>query len=145
MSKIKTYKGKMVNDSQETIRLKTIDGLTGYKIKKFQVMQSTDNDVEATIKVYSVKQTSNTNDIDFTENTLLAAIYFTSSSSGQLYPEDQTIIFDNKIFNQDIFITVRGHNFAADINYYLELEQMKLSNIEATTATLESLRTLSEI
>ena len=142
MSKIKSYRGKLVNDSQETIRLRTNNGLTGYKIKKFQVMQSTDDDVEASIKIYSVKQTSNTNTIDFTENTLLAAIYFTSSSSGQLYPEDQTVIFDNEVFNQDIFITLRGHNFAADINYYLELEQVKLDKNEATMATLQNIRSL---
>tara|TARA_Y100000356_G_scaffold25223_1_gene17754 strand:- start:82 stop:510 length:429 start_codon:yes stop_codon:yes gene_type:complete len=140
MSKIKTYKGKMINDTMQRIKLRTKNGLTGYKIKKFQVMQTTDDDVESTIKIYSVKQTSNTNSIDFSDDTLLAAIYFTSSSSGQLYPEDQTIIFDNKIFNQDIFITLRGHNFAADINYYIELEQIKLNESEATMATLQNIR-----
>ena len=142
MSKIKSFRGKLVNDSMETIPLKTNDGSTGYKITKFQVMQSTDDDVEATIKIYTIPQTSNTNSIDFSDNTLLAATYFTSSSSGQLYPEDQTVIFDNMVFNQDIYITLRGHNFAADVNYYIELEQMKLSLDENTVATLKNIRNI---
>ena len=137
-----SYKGKLANDSMATIPLSTINGKTGYRIKKFQVMQSTDDDVEATIKIYSIPQTSNTNSIDFSDNTLLAAAYFTSSSSGQVYPEDQNIIFDNMTFNQDIYITLRGHNFAADINYYIELEQMALSDLEATMATLKDIRAI---
>tara|TARA_Y100001938_G_C7934020_1_gene350795 strand:- start:44 stop:484 length:441 start_codon:yes stop_codon:yes gene_type:complete len=139
---IKSFRGKMVNDSMDTVNLHTNNGSTGYRIKKFQVMQATDTDVEATIKIYSVAQTANTNDIDFSDNTLLAAAYFTSSSSGQVYPEDQTVIFDNMVFNQDIYITLRGHNFAADVNYYLELEQVKLDLNENTVATLKDIRNI---
>tara|TARA_Y100001963_G_C6611946_1_gene367472 strand:- start:44 stop:484 length:441 start_codon:yes stop_codon:yes gene_type:complete len=139
---IKSFRGKMVNDSMDTVNLHTNNGSTGYRIKKFQVMQATDTDVEATIKIYSVAQTANTNDIDFSDNTLLAAAYFTSSSSGQVYPEDQTVIFDNMVFNQDIYITLRGHNFAADVNYYLELEQVKLDLTENTVATLKDIRNI---
>tara|TARA_E500000331_G_C17221640_1_gene698380 strand:+ start:1192 stop:1629 length:438 start_codon:yes stop_codon:yes gene_type:complete len=139
---IKSFRGKMSNDSMDTISLHTNNGSTGYRIKKFQVMQATDADVEATIKIYSIAQTSNTNDIDFSDNTLLAAAYFTSSSSGQLYPEDQTVVFDNMVFNQDIYVTLRGHNFAADVNYYIELEMMPLSLDENTVATLKDIRNI---
>ena len=124
----------------DTITLHTNNGLTGYKIKKFQVMQATDADIEATIKIFSVRQSSNENSIDFSDTTLLAAAYFTSSSSGQVYPEDQNVVFDNIIFNQDIFVTLRGHNFAADVNYYIELEQMDLTLDEQTVATLKNIR-----
>tara|TARA_Y100001963_G_scaffold37143_1_gene51956 strand:- start:83 stop:532 length:450 start_codon:yes stop_codon:yes gene_type:complete len=141
---IKSFRGKMTNDTMDTINLHTNNGSVGYRIKKFQVMQATDADVEATIKIYSVEQTANTNDIDFSDNTLLAAAYFTSSSSGQVYPEDQTVVFDNMVFNQDIYITLRGHNYAADVNYYLELEQVKLDLNENTVATLKDIRNIVE-
>ena len=141
---IKSFRGKMTNDTMDTINLHTNNGSVGYRIKKFQVMQATDADVEATIKIYSVEQTANTNDIDFSDNTLLAAAYFTSSGSGQVYPEDQTVVFDNMVFNQDIYITLRGHNFAADVNYYLELEQVKLDLNENTVATLKDIRNIVE-
>ena len=139
---IKTFRGKMINDSMDTISLHTNNGSIGYKIVKFQVMQTTDDDVESTIKIYSVSQTTNTNDIDFSDQTLLAACYFTSASSGQLYPEEQNVIFDNRVFNQDIYVTLRGHNFAADVNYYIELEQIKLDLNENTVATLKDIRNI---
>ena len=139
---IKSFRGKMVNDSMQTLSLHTNNGSTGYRIKKFQVMQTTDDDIETTMKIYSIPQTENTNDIDFSDNTLLAAAYFTSSSSGQLYPEDQTVIFDNMTFNQDIYITLRGHNVVGDMNYYIELEQIKLSLDENTVATLKDIRNI---
>lgn len=141
---IKSFRGKMVNDSMDTISLHTNNGSVGYKIKKFQVMQTTDADVEATVKIYSIKQTSNTNDIDFSDNTLLAACFFSSASNSQLYPEDQTVIFDNMIFNQDIYITLAGHNFAADVNYYIELETVRLSLDENTVATLKDIRNIEQ-
>jgi len=137
---IKTFRGKMANDTMDTISLHTNNGAIGYRIKKFQVMQTTDDDVEATVKIYSVRQTSNENSIDFSDQTLLAACYFSSSSSSQLYPEDQTVIFDNMTFNQDIYITLRCHNAAADVNYYIELEQVKLDLNENTVATLKDIR-----
>ncbi len=140
---IKSFRGKMVNDSMDTISLHTNDGSVGYRIKKFQVMQATDADVEATIKIYSIAQTANTSDIDFSDQSLLAACYFTSAANGQLYPEEQNVIFDKMTFNQDIYITLRGHNFAADVNYYIELETVKLDLNENTMATLKDIRNIS--
>ena len=43
-------------------------------------------------------------------------------------------------FNQDIYITLRCHNAAADVNYYIELEQVKLDLNENTVATLKDIR-----
>ncbi len=62
------------------------------------------------------------------------------SGNTQLYPEDTTVVVDNKIINQDIFITLRCHNAAASLNYYIELEQVKLDLNEATVATLKDMR-----
>ena len=42
---IKTFRGKMANDTMDTISLHTNNGAIGYRIKKFQVMQTTDDDV----------------------------------------------------------------------------------------------------
>ena len=136
----KTFKGLMKNDTQERIRLSTNDGLTGYKIIKFKVFPYDDSDIEATMKVYSVKQANITNVTDFNDPTLLGAAYFTLAGSSQIYPEDFTVVIDNKIVNQDIYITLRGHNVTADLNYYLELEQVKLDLNEATVATLKDMR-----
>ena len=138
----KSYKGLMKDDTQQRIRLSTRDGLTGYKITKFEIFPYDDSTVEATFKVFSKDQKliGNTNTTDFGDPTLLAAAYFTMDGSSQIYPENLVVVVDNKIINQDIFITLRCHNSAADLNYYIELEQVKLSKDEATVATLKDMR-----
>ena len=55
------------------------------------------------------------------------------------------VIFDNEKFNQDIFVTnvdVVGNS--APINYYIELEQIKLSLDENTVATLKDIRNIEQ-
>jgi len=49
-------------------------------------------------------------------------------------------IFDNEIFNQDIFVTYTTGQGGQKINYYLELEQIRLNVDEATVATLKDIR-----
>tara|TARA_Y100000114_G_scaffold153985_1_gene175059 strand:+ start:1340 stop:1777 length:438 start_codon:yes stop_codon:yes gene_type:complete len=143
MSKIKSFRAKIANGTQDTISLHTNNGSTGYRIKKFQVMNSGNDDVEATIKIHSVKQSTITGDIDFSDQTLLGAAYFTSHSTAQLYPEDSVIIFDNVTFNQDIYVTLKCFNVTADMNYYIELEQVKLDLTENTVATLKDIRNIT--
>ena len=56
------------------------------------------------------------------------------------------VIFDNAVFNQDLFIYVtdtKGAAGAAQCNYYIELETMPLSDIESTKLTLQSLRNIA--
>ena len=148
MSKTLSYRGQLAIGEQDRIRLKTNTGKTGYKITKFQIINKTPgttNNVSLVSKIYSKDQTGSiTSTIDFTESDLIASAYFTqyqSSNTGH----NKTIIFDNEVFNQDIFIYVTDPSGATDpCNYYIELETMKLNDIEATQLTLQSLRTISE-
>jgi len=134
----KAFKGQIADDEQQVIRLSTNNGLTGYKIVKFQVMPRTDEAVETSMKIYKHEQSTITNDIDFNDNTLLAACFF-GQTAGTDTQKDITI-FDLEIFNQDIFITLKGHSSPAPLNYYLELEQVKLDINEATVATVKDMR-----
>ena len=141
MSKIKSFRGLMADNTQDRIVLHTNDGSTGYKIVKFQVIGPDANeDIESTIKIYKIFQSTLTNTIDFSDNTLLAAALLSQSVSSQQYPSQQTVIFDNEIFNQDIYITTVGYNYAASLNYYIELEQMTLDLNESTVTTLKDIR-----
>lgn len=139
---IKSFRGKMVDSTIDTIPLSTKNGAIGYRIVKFQVMPVGDDQTESTMKIYSVPQITATNDIDFSDNTLLGAGYITAHVTGNDYPEDQTIVFDNTIFNQDIYITLKGHSYTASLNYYIELEQIKLDLNENTVATLKDIRNI---
>tara|TARA_R100001594_G_C3861291_1_gene221010 strand:- start:9 stop:437 length:429 start_codon:yes stop_codon:yes gene_type:complete len=137
----KSFKGRIANAGTETIRLSTNNGLIGYKIIKFQLMPVTPHNTpyENIVQVFTIKPDSASSTMDFTNPTLLAAGYTTGSSSTS-NSEDMLTIFDTMKFNQDIFITNSAPDTATEINYYLELEQVKLSVDEAAVATLKDMR-----
>ena len=136
----------MLDDTQDTIRLGTNNGMTGYKIKKFRIMPGnpTADNMEATVKLYKYEQDANTNTIDFNDGKLLGAAYIENhdSASPGFSNFTNAVIFDNVVFNQDIYITLAaGSGSGSDgVNYYLELEQVKLDLNEATVATLKDMR-----
>ena len=138
----KSFRGKLADSDSNRIRLSTNNGLTGYKIAKFQIMGITENQTsEGSCKIFTVLQdevTTPTVNVNFDNPTLLAAALYGDSSASPGNAE-ATIIFDNMIFNQDIFIAWKD-GFANSINYYIELEQVKLSKDEATVATLKDMR-----
>ena len=139
---IKTFRGQLEHAEVETIRLSTHNGLTGYKIKKFQLMQTDANeDIESTVTLHTVNPgTPTSSAVNFDTPTLLGAAMIWSNIN-QVYVHESMVIFDNVTFNQDIFIS---HFFqqatAKAVNYYLELEQISLDLSEATVATLKDMR-----
>ena len=142
MSKIKSFRGKMTDNTIDTISLHTNTGSTGYRITKFQCMGPNGNSmIESVVKIYSISQSTATTDIDFSDNTMLAAATIVNTNSN-VYNPDPIIIFDNIKFNQDIYITLKGHDHTTDINYYIELEMVKLDLNENTVATLKDIRNI---
>lgn len=141
---IKTFRGLMADDTQDIIVLHTNNGSTGYRIVKFQLLGINENvDYETVVQIFKVSQDTITDTIDFSDNTLLAAALYgdaTSTSTQAL----GTVIFDKEIFNQDIYITTKATTGSTSINYYLELEQVKLDLSENTVATLKDIRNLEQ-
>jgi len=81
--------------------------------------------------------------VDFSDNTLLAAAQLGIHANFGVYPLSTIVIFDNEIFNQDIYVTHENdHADNAPCNYYIELEQIKLDLSESTVATLKDVRNL---
>ena len=145
---IKSFRGKLADDAIEQIFLHTNTGSTGYRIKKFQIMPGnpTADNMEATVKIYKIPQTAASNTIDFEDQTLLAAAYIENhdGTSAGFSNFTNAVIFDNEIFNQDIFITMAAGSGAGTdgVNYYFELEQIKLDLNENTVATLKDIRNI---
>ena len=138
---IKTFRGLLANGAEDTIVLHTNDGATGYRITKFQVMghDFLYNNQESCVKVTKIPISTIDAKIDLSDNTLLAVGVWSSHSNSSSYPDDMTIIFDQEVFNQDIYIS----HFETDsqkCNYYIELEQVKLDLSESTVATLKDIR-----
>ena len=138
---IKSFRGKLADGGQDTIRLATNNGLTGYRIVKFQGIgdEPGTTAMESTLKIYKYKQTTINNAVNFEDGTLLAVAYICDNANRQL-DVNSAVLFDNEIFNQDIFITHEDTVGSEAMNYYIELEQVKLSVDEAATATLKDMR-----
>ena len=144
---IKSFRGKLADGELKTIRLSTNNGLTGYRIVKFKIIEQTPGvgNTESLVQVYTT-DTDETNTlrtasttIDFTDPTLLAVAFWNTNASTATFNE--AIIFDNVKFNQDIYIAHKDITASGEtINYYIELEQVKLSHDEAAVATLKDMR-----
>jgi len=144
MGKTISFRGLIEDGGQDTIVLHTNNGSTGYRIVKFQLIgiQPSSVNSESTVKIYKTPQTLITDTIDLSDNTLLAVGYretYAASSSN----EPEIIIFDNEIFNQDIYITHENTESNKGCNYYIELEQMPLDLNESTVATLKDIRNIA--
>ena len=148
---INSFRGLMASGTQDTVVLHTNTGSTGYKIKKFQIMPHVpgdNNDQELIVMIWKVKQSTTalgdttTTRPDFSNNILLACAFAVNDTDNQLN-YNETTVFDNEIFNQDIYITFRDIGGATQsCNYYIELEQVKLDLTENTVATLKDIRNI---
>tara|TARA_Y100000310_G_scaffold98713_1_gene96511 strand:- start:205 stop:648 length:444 start_codon:yes stop_codon:yes gene_type:complete len=140
---IKSFRGKIADGSIDTISLHTNNGAVGYRIKKLQLLPavSAAADVSMTLKIYSIPQTTATDNIDFSDNTLLGvAILNNATASNDLFSDKA--VFDNMIFNQDIYITYTEGVGTVAGNYYIELEQIKLDLNDNTMATLKDIKNI---
>jgi hypothetical protein len=141
---IKSFRGKIKDDGIDSIILHTNTGSTGYRIVKFELFPSDPgtNRQESVVKIFSVPQTGTpTSTVDFSDNTLLAAAYYALNDAAY-YGQDKVTVFDNMIFNQDIHLTHKDVVGSLSVNYYIELEQVKLDLNENTVATLKDIRNI---
>jgi len=139
---IKTFRGLLADGAQDRIRLSTIKGKVGYRIVKFQIITTLPGttDYEQVIKIFNTSQTSITEAIDFTDSDLLAVAYTEGGAAINFIGNPMTVIFDQEIFNQDIFISHFDAKGAYGCNYYLELEVVPLDNAGAEYTTLKDMR-----
>tara|TARA_Y100001963_G_scaffold77747_1_gene107738 strand:+ start:174 stop:620 length:447 start_codon:yes stop_codon:yes gene_type:complete len=143
MSKIKTFRGKLSMGLQERIHLSTADGLTGYKIKNFQIISAQPGIAahELVAKIFTTDQTNSvTAEVNFNDPDLIAvtALYSRTPTSSVV---TEQIIVDSETINQDIFVTIADASGATtDCNFYIELEQFKLNINESTFTTLKNIR-----
>jgi len=145
---IKSFRGLLAQDAIDTVTLHSNTGSIGYRIVKFKLMPylfgAGSGELESIVKIYKVPQTTADEYIDFSDNTLLAAAIVNNESNADSYPTVLTTVFDNEIFNQDIYITHKNqHADAAAVSYYFELEQMSLDLNENTVATLKDIRNIT--
>lgn len=139
---IKSFRGKLADGDIEKINLSTNDGRTGYRITKFKLIpeKPVTSANECVMQIWKVEQTLASSDVDFSNQILLGVGIYSNQTDTTYYPDDESIVFDNDMFNQDIYITHKNETGSGSCNYYLELEQLELSLNEQTVATLQNIR-----
>ena len=139
---IKSYRGQLDAGGSIRISLATPDGKMGYRIIKLATIvdEPAAYDTEATLKIFTDKQDTVTSTIDFSDSSLLGVAYAKTGSSSSEPTPPQTTIFDNTIFNQNIFVTSVEPISSRPNNYLIELEQVKLDENEALVAIVKNLR-----
>tara|TARA_Y100000401_G_C8154821_1_gene141340 strand:+ start:86 stop:526 length:441 start_codon:yes stop_codon:yes gene_type:complete len=141
---IKSFRGLLKDDGTDTISLHTNDGSTGYQIKKFEIMPSKVGVAHsnAVVQIFTIEDGEvPSTTIDFNNNTLLAAARYVDRVNVEM---SEATIFDNMTFNQDIYIKYKDADAATEINYYIELEQIKLAIDENTVATLKDIKNIEQ-
>lgn len=142
---IKTFRGLLANNAIEIVPLHTSDGSIGYRIIKLELIAQSPGAVhnENVVKIYSTPQTTATAEIDFSDQELLGVGFYVQDAS-RIYNPSTSVVFDDRIFNQDIYITHKMVDETGLVNYYIELEQMKLDLSENTVATLKDIRNIQQ-
>jgi hypothetical protein len=147
---IKTFRGLLVDGDQQRISLHSNNGAIGYRIVKFEAFFEKPGLVEqeSVLQIFKVEQAAPpvaATEVDFSNQTLIAAIFIAQHTSPAYASPGYDIIMDRDIFNQDIFITHTDQPVGTgeSCNYYLELEEIKLDLNENTVATLKDIRNVT--
>jgi len=144
MSRIVSFRGQLANDAVETIHLHTTNGSIGYRIVKVETISADPGayDEENIFKIYTIDQAAVDAQVDFSDQTLLG-VSFMQTGTAATKTASTTIVFDNKTFNQDIYLTAKDVGGSSrGINYHIELEQVSLDLNENTVATLKDIRNI---
>jgi hypothetical protein len=139
MGRIVSYRGLLANGGKNTIPLHTNDGKTGYKVVKFRIINSIPGGAgaENVMKIFKTDQVTVDSSVDFSDNTLLGVATWGQNADHGAWTN--STIFDNEIFNQDIYVTHKDEQ-GGSANYYIELEQMDITEDQALVAIVKNLR-----
>jgi len=139
MSRILSYRGLLAHTAEDTILLSTKKGEVGYRITKFELFpQNFDVDDEYYMQIWKVPA-QQTAQVNFSDNRLLAAGCIGTVAGVSTGTNNAVIIFDQEIFNQDVYVTMNARS-GNGCNYYIELEVVKLDESQAMVATLKDIR-----
>jgi len=127
--KVHSFRGLLADGAQDEISIQGSVGSIAWRIRKFEVMTKNPGttDYEQIVKIYREEQSSVTEDINFSDDELLGAGYTEGGAATNFIGNPMTVIFDNALFVRNIFVTHFDAKGALDCNYYIELEEVKVS------------------
>jgi len=123
----KSFKGLLDDGSTDQIYLHGGDPTKGYRIHKFLIIPNTPGaNIDSTMKIFKKSPAAANAEVDFTDPLLIGVAWIYNDT----YETQNQITFDNEVFNQDIYIQHYDDKASNKCNYYLELEEVTMSDAE---------------
>jgi len=129
-----SFRGLLADGKQDKIRIEGATGEIAWRITKFEIFPAQPGEAtyESTVQIWRDEQatpSTSTLIVSFDNDELLAAAYYGQYST--ISSASQAIIttFDNQLFVRNLFVThtnVEGSGVGSSINYYIELEEVKV-------------------
>lgn len=126
---VHSFRGLLATDGQTKVRIEGAVGAIAWRIVKFQTIGQNPgaNSYETVTQIWREEQTSITASVDLSNDECLGVSYFQAVANLSVSPA-QVIIQDNALFVRNIFVTSKCGQ-SGTINYYIELEEVKVSKV----------------
>ena len=139
--KVHSFRGLLADGGEDKISIQGSVGAIAWRITKFEVMGPDANtNIESTVKIYREGQSSIVGTVDFTEDELLGAAIYNDESGPHYLPGAPTTIFDNSLFVRNIYVSQKCADNVGAMNYYIELEEVKVGKSGMAQLSLASAR-----
>ena len=144
-----TYRFLIEHRQKIRLFLAGIEGEIGYRVTKLELMPknfgNTSNELESTVRLYTVDPGEHTVDWDgvtnFDDSSIVAVATLGMDATGDQYPMMLNTTMDAVPFNQDLYVTHwNNHGDANEVNLYIEVAQFALSSLESSTLCLKNMR-----
>jgi hypothetical protein len=129
--KIHSFRGLLADGEHHKIRIQGPIGDRAWRISKFQIMSNAPKTADhvGITKIWREEPATaaiTATTIDFTDSRLLACGLW---REGNLLTEGQTsvVIFDNALFVRNVWVSATDADGSVGMNYYIELEEVKVS------------------
>lgn len=144
-----TYRFLIEHKEKVRLFLANNDATIGYRIKKLELMPknfgNSSNELESTVKCYTVDPGEHTTDwdavINLDDSSIIAAATIGMDATADVYPMIMNATLDAVPFNQDLYVVHwNNHGDAKEVNLVLEIEQFKISSLTAASLCLKNMR-----
>jgi hypothetical protein len=143
--KVHSFRGLLGDGGQHEINLERQNANVAYRIIKFNGIPKDPMtlDQEPVCKIYREEQTSIDGNVDLGEPALIAVLAQKWQADVAVSSTDgAVIIMDNILFSRNIYVTHKDMaGGGRDCNYYLELEEVPVSNSTLMQIKLGTART----
>jgi len=124
-----SFRGLLADGGQDKIRIEGATGEIAWRITKFQLFAALPGAAsqESIVKIQREQVTTIDGTVDFDDNELLGVGFLLNHLTATDNPAYMDVIFDNTLFTRNIYITHIDIKDTHSCNYYIELEEVKVS------------------